>query len=206
MCYYASPARLISIIWLTFKDSRVEEGLHVRCSISWSKQDVLHGHLRIVWKHRDYRGLKKRITAIRTWQEGLEPLPQWSVDPKVSSSEVRHKPSRVSWSVDDRYGLKTSHRRRLSMPTLARSRPNSHQQSVPLYSILLTLPPIHIEFFTYLDRQLAKIDSFYSEREKEAQTRNKALEIQLRELKDHRKIFYVSKSIFQLQVRNIHSD
>ena len=184
----------------------MEEGLHVRCSISWSKQDVLHGHLRIVWKHRDYRGLKKRITAIRTWQEGLEPLPQWSVDPKVSSSEVRHKPSRVSWSVDDRYGLKTSHRRRLSMPTLARSRPNSHQQSVPLYSILLTLPPIHIEFFTYLDRQLAKIDSFYSEREKEAQTRNKALEIQLRELKDHRKIFYVSKSIFQLQVRNIHSD
>ena len=62
--------------------------------------------------------------------------------------------------------------------------------------MLLTLPPIHLEFFIYLDRQLAKIDSFYSEREKEAQARSKALEIQLRELKDHRKIFYVRNLSF----------
>jgi hypothetical protein len=63
---------------------------------------------------------------------------------------------------------------------------------LPLYAVLLTLPPIHIEFFTYLDEQLEKIDKFYSEREKEAQARSKALEIQLRELEDHRKIFLVN--------------
>jgi archaellum biogenesis protein FlaJ (TadC family) len=64
---------------------------------------------------------------------------------------------------------------------------------MPLCDLLPTLPPVHIAFFTYLDKQLDKIDSFYSEREKEAQARNHALEIQLRELKDHRKIFYVSE-------------
>lgn len=76
------------------------------------------------------------------------------------------------------------------MPTYTRSRPNSHIQPLPLYAILLTLPPIHIEFFTYLDEQLEKINSFYLEREKEAQSRSKALDIQLRELEDHRKIFF----------------
>jgi ubiquitin len=152
---------------------------------------VLQGRLDIVWKHSDYRGLKKRIAAIRSWQEGLEARPPSTVDAKDSNSEVRHKPSRVSWSAYEQYGRKTPNRRRLSMPT-SRPRPNSHQQAVPLYSILLTLPPIHLAFFTYLDRQLEQIDSFYLEREKEAQARSKALEIQLRELKDHRKIFYVS--------------
>jgi hypothetical protein len=86
------------------------------------------------------------------------------------------------------------------MPTYTRSRPNSQSQAIPLYAILLTLPPIHLAFFTHLDNQLAKIDGFYLEREKEAQARSRALQNQLRELKDHRKIFYVSGLTFLLQV------
>ena len=80
----------------------------------------------------------------------------------------------------------------IRIPASVRSHTSPHPQPLPLRDLLPTLPPVHIEFFTYLDKELYKIDTFYAEREKEAQVRNRALEIQLRELKDHRKIFYVS--------------
>ncbi|KIM89690.1 hypothetical protein PILCRDRAFT_193459 [Piloderma croceum F 1598] len=85
----------------------------------------------------------------------------------------------------------TNHRPQL-MPFSTSTRPHSinHSQPMPLHVLLPTLPIIHIAFFTYLDKQLEKVDKFYSEREKEAQARSKELEIQLRELKDHRKVFY----------------
>jgi hypothetical protein len=83
---------------------------------------------------------------------------------------------------------KSATRRRPSIPMPTRS----NSSLLPWHIILSTLPPVHIAFFTCLDKQLEKIDGFYSEREKEAQIRSKALELQLRELKDHRKIFYVS--------------
>jgi hypothetical protein len=85
---------------------------------------------------------------------------------------------------------KTVIRRRPSMVTSARSHSSLH--AMPLHDLLPTLPPIHLAFFTCLDAQLEKIESFYLAREKEAQARSKALQIQLQELKDHRKIFYVS--------------
>jgi hypothetical protein len=87
----------------------------------------------------------------------------------------------------------TIHRPQLT-PFSTSTRPHSisHSQATPLHALLPTLPPVHITFFKYLDKQLEKIDKFYSEREKEAQARSKELEIQLRELKDHRKLFYVS--------------
>jgi hypothetical protein len=90
-----------------------------------------------------------------------------------------------------------NHRPQL-MPFSTSTRPHSISQSqpMPLHVLLPTLPPIHIAFFTYLDKQLEKVDKFYSEREKEAQARSKELEIQLRELKDHRKIFYVSDFLY----------
>lgn len=86
----------------------------------------------------------------------------------------------------------TTHRLPFSpIPMSSRSLENPNRPPMTLHTLLPTLPSIHISFFNYLDKQLEKIDKFYSEREKEAQTRSKALEIQLRELKDHRKIFYV---------------
>lgn len=185
----------MSTLWpITFKGSRMAESLHVRYSIL--SQIVVFD---IMWQYSDYRGLKKHISAIRRWQEGLQPLPPSTLDAKDSRSEVRHK-SRVSWSASE-HGDKIPNRRRLSMPTFTRSRPNSQSQAIPLYAILLTLPPIHIAFFTLLDNELAKIDGFYLEREKEAQARSRALQNQLRELKDHRKVFYVSWLIFLLRVR-----
>jgi hypothetical protein len=88
----------------------------------------------------------------------------------------------------------TRHPTFMPMPTLStHSQSNSHLQPMPLHILLPTLPSIHIAFFSYLDKQLEKIDKFYSQREKEAQARSKALEIQLRELKDHRRLFYVIK-------------
>jgi hypothetical protein len=157
-------------------------------------------------KRSDYRGLKKRISAIRRWQEGLEPQSSSILDKPDPHAEVGNNPSRGSWSTSEQYGRKQPNRRRLSMPTCTRSRPNSVTQPMPLYAILLTLPPIHLKFFVELDGELEKINSFYSEREKEAQIRSKALQVQLRELKDHRKIFYVSKLTSSLQVRDIRSD
>jgi hypothetical protein len=102
-----------------------------------------------------------------------------------SATSLPHTPGRKA----------TTHRLpSIRIPGSVRSQTSSHPQPLPLHDLLLTLPPVHIAFFTYLDKQLDKIDTFYAEREKEAQARNHALEIQLRELKDHRKIFYVSRA------------
>jgi len=110
---------------------------------------------------------------------------------KPSSSPTHHTPVHRM----------TIHRPQLtSFATSMRPHSIIHSQYMPLHSLLPTLPPLHIAFFTYLDKQLEKIDTFYSEREKEAQARSKELEIQLRELKDHRKIFYVSGLTFLFQV------
>jgi len=158
------------------------EGLHVRYPMLSQSRSVLTCDL---WQRSDYRGLKKHISAIRRWQEGLQSPPPTANN---SRTEEKHK-SHASWSAHDQYGPKSPNRRRLS---IIRSRPNSLQEPIPLYAILLTLPPIHLAFFTHLDCQLEKVDSFYSEREREAQARSRALQNQLRELKDHRKIFYVS--------------
>lgn len=82
-------------------------------------------------------------------------------------------------------------RRRLS--ELIRSRPVSLVQSQPLTlrTLLPTLPAVHLAFFFFLDAQLAKIEHFYSEKEKEARLRSKKLENQLKKLEDHRRIFDV---------------
>src|SRR5882762_6544550 len=167
------------------------EGLHVRYTMLSQSRSVPTCDLDIIWQRSDYRGLKKHISGIRRWQEGLQSLPPTTPDANNPRTEAKHK-SHASWSAHDQYGPKSPNRRRLSIPTHIRSRPNSQQEPISLYAILLTLPPIHLAFFTHLDFQLEKVDSFYLEREREAQARNRALQNQLRELKDHRKIFYVS--------------
>lgn len=65
------------------------------------------------------------------------------------------------------------------------------QRAIPLHLLLPTLPEVHRKFFSYLDKQLEKIEQFYEAREKEVRARTEALRIQLEELKDHRKVYYV---------------
>ncbi|KAG2109842.1 EXS family protein/ERD1/XPR1/SYG1 family protein [Suillus discolor] len=60
----------------------------------------------------------------------------------------------------------------------------------PLHTLLPLLPPLHATFFELLDSELEKVDSFYSEREKEMRDRGKLLKEQLNELGLHRKKYY----------------
>ncbi|KAF7983207.1 hypothetical protein HWV62_23478 [Athelia sp. TMB] len=262
-------------------EKKVESGVRYR----WVPIEACTGMIaEWEWELRriDYRGLKKRITDIRRWQEGLDPLSSSGEDSagnlgeeggdsdqtegtkRGSSTNHYAKPSSIpinknsnafagpSGRGDDSEeeadaeeeaeeqmkdpdsenehpvilptalrGTRSSladkrsktlpislSSRRLESLDAARSagtslrRPSttrSHhstqsmkpQQPVTLHTLLPTLPPIHMAFFAYLDKQLEKIENFYADREKEAQARNKALNMQLKELKDHRRLYYV---------------
>jgi hypothetical protein len=60
-----------------------------------------------------------------------------------------------------------------------------------LHELLTQLSPHEVSFFTMLDAQLDKVESFYLAREKEMLARGRMLQIQLKELNDHRKLFLV---------------
>lgn len=64
-----------------------------------------------------------------------------------------------------------------------------------MHTIFSELPIIHSKFFGMLDAELAKVETFYTEREKEMHERDKLLREQLDELTTHRQIFYVSTFI-----------
>lgn len=64
--------------------------------------------------------------------------------------------------------------------------------ALPLHELLTQLSPHEVSFFTMLDAQLDKVESFYLAREKEMLARGHTLQIQLKELNDHRKLFLVS--------------
>ena len=51
-----------------------------------------------------------------------------------------------------------------------------------------------------LDTQLDKIETFYLAREKEMLSRGQLLQLQLRELDDHRKLYQVRNKLFPLTV------
>lgn len=53
------------------------------------------------------------------------------------------------------------------------------------------LSPQELAFFSALDGELQKVESFYLDRENAMKTRSKKLEAQLRELNEHRKLFDV---------------
>ncbi|KAG6840695.1 hypothetical protein C0991_004997 [Blastosporella zonata] len=61
-------------------------------------------------------------------------------------------------------------------------------ERLPLNELLTQLDPLEQAFFTALDAQLDKIDSFYAAREKEMMIRTKVLHEQLDELADHKKL------------------
>ena len=63
-----------------------------------------------------------------------------------------------------------------------------------LAEVLEPMLPIQLEFFNKLNAELSKVESFFIERETEARERSLQLRGQLEELKDHRRLFYVSSS------------
>ncbi|KAJ7485253.1 SPX domain-containing protein [Mycena latifolia] len=68
--------------------------------------------------------------------------------------------------------------------------PKLHPYSeLPLRQLMPLLSPPELAFFTTLDAELDKIETFYVAREKEMQLRTKLLEDQLNELSEHRKLF-----------------
>lgn len=56
---------------------------------------------------------------------------------------------------------------------------------------LLVMSISERHFFEVLDEELAKVENFYKEREKEYIIQSSVLKEQLRELQDHRKLFHV---------------
>ena len=60
-----------------------------------------------------------------------------------------------------------------------------------LADLATVLTPLEKQFFEMLDRELEKVDGFYREREAEAVSRLVLLKEQLRELRDHQRLFQV---------------
>ncbi|KAF9458971.1 SPX domain-containing protein [Collybia nuda] len=60
--------------------------------------------------------------------------------------------------------------------------------ALPLHDLLTLLSPQELAFFTKLDAELDKIESFFAAREAEMQARTKLLHVQLEELSDHKKL------------------
>jgi len=236
----------------------------------------------------DYRGLKKKMTAIRRVQEGLTPLTQSTNVSDTNVSEVRgsahsnlsaeihdepepvhakdtlHKfsalplsnpstsasgtlnasepPSILRKPVESMKSSNSPLRRRqdstvrIGAPTVDTSgpsmqrpskkfsrkfslRPNSRlfntiQQSLqyhspfpapatahphpfssplPLNQLLPLLSPQEATFFSALDAQLDKIESFFLDREKEMVKRSHLIKVQVQELSLHRKQFYAAQ-------------
>ncbi|KAG8807091.1 hypothetical protein FRC17_004659 [Serendipita sp. 399] len=79
-----------------------------------------------------------------------------------------------------------------SLSVATRRSPVSTQSHLPttLAEALAGLTPLEQEFIQALDAELAKVENFYREREKEAIIRSSVIKAQLNELKDHRKIFH----------------
>lgn len=173
------------------------------------------------WKkaYIDYRGLKKRITAIRKAQQGLlftgspedspghpatpAATPRSSVsatgDPQPKPTGGRLRRNTVTreprGSIDAGKSPTIGGRN----PSFAKSlssrlggsagRPTNPMAILSLQEVLMQLSPLEIAFFTMLDAELDKVETFYVTREKEALEKGQMLENQLQELVEHRKIF-----------------
>jgi hypothetical protein len=61
--------------------------------------------------------------------------------------------------------------------------------NLPLHKIINQLTPQELAFFSMIDAQLNKVESFYLAREKEMVARSFVLLNQLEDLKDHREVF-----------------
>jgi hypothetical protein len=214
------------------------------------------------WKkaYIDYRGLKKRINAIRKSQQGFDSYvlssdesPDESVPPRPSDLDsndlvlgthfseprtsinlapstipnrgitLREYPARDSASTteqvqsslgtssstkDRRFSTRSGAFNLTSLRAATRAAQRKSFSSwhngisdgsqrhpppltaLPLRELLDHLTLHEVSFFTMLDAQLDKVESFYIAREKEMLDRSYMLQIQLNELNDHRTLFH----------------
>ncbi|KAK7686014.1 hypothetical protein QCA50_010825 [Cerrena zonata] len=63
-------------------------------------------------------------------------------------------------------------------------------KSIPMMELFSMLTTVQKAFFTKLDTELDKVETFYVEREKEMKARVATLKQQLQELKDHRRLYH----------------
>jgi hypothetical protein len=78
-----------------------------------------------------------------------------------------------------------------------------HPYSVlSLNALLPLLSQQELAFFSALDGELQKVETFYLDREKAMKARTRDLEAQLRELNQHRKLFDVATFFGQIDFRN----
>jgi len=75
---------------------------------------------------------------------------------------------------------------------------STHPHSLTLAQALEHMSPAQLAFFDKLNVELSKIESFFIDREGEGRTRSLQLRQQLEELKDHRRLFHVTKSFLSL--------
>lgn len=74
---------------------------------------------------------------------------------------------------------------------------------LPLQEILTQLTPLELTFFSMLDAQLDKIESFYLAREKEMMARSAVLLNHLEGLKYDREVFLVCRFLGFIQLLTI---
>ncbi|KAK7463123.1 Xenotropic and polytropic retrovirus receptor 1 [Stygiomarasmius scandens] len=184
------------------------------------------------WKkaYIDYRGLKKRISACRRFQEEQQqtspssslthlPSSKKAYDEELeqpSTSRMRHdagmglselpeprdqghanQGGNSSGSLgrvkSNNGGRKRSHTTR---SILARAGSTIRQTTqpfgrpLPLNELRPLLSDVEVAFFNALDKELEKVESFYSNREKEMQNRTRLLQTQLQELSTHRQRYH----------------
>ena len=80
-----------------------------------------------------------------------------------------------------------------SAPVTAHPRPHPFSNPLPLNQLLPLLSPQEATFFSALDAQLDKIESFFLDREKEMAKRSHLIKVQVQELSLHRKQFYAAQ-------------
>ncbi|TFY63335.1 hypothetical protein EVG20_g6362 [Dentipellis fragilis] len=127
--------------------------------------------------------LPRRDSAAVTFPPGdasAEPTP--AAQPTPSTPVATGTPSRRFGNIRRRVSTIQSHMSSATLP--------SANEPITLDRLLDGMSPVHLAFFDKLDRELAKIESFYLAREQEARERSTALMQQLVELKDHRRVFY----------------
>ncbi|KAI6166509.1 SPX domain-containing protein [Pisolithus thermaeus] len=134
------------------------------------------------WKkaYIDYRGLKKQIREIKVEQGGI-------LSPVIVIGFDSSEDTPNDLSENKEAGANSN--RKFSMLSVAGS---IMAPSPSLSQLLQQLPPAQRKFFKLLDGDLERVESFFLEREKEAEERHDKLREQLDELVAHRQRIYVS--------------
>lgn len=87
--------------------------------------------------------------------------------------------------------ISTTIRPVLRRPTIFAKANSISEPEIPLDKLIPSLPHLHQLFFSKLAAELEKVDEFYKARERDVLERSKLLDVQLKELQLHRRLYYV---------------